>query len=490
MENKKNQYDGSKKAAIKKALADPASASLNNTDLARLCNCSPKLVRDVKKELAIMPERATLALDEITPDPRLQMRVAMNEIAIRDYADAMADTDELAKFDPLKVVDDGGHNWLVDGYHRLAAARKAGIAELACEIYHGDFQLALSLAYSANAEHTALPRTNADKRKAVTSALADPRNADKGDAELASICHVTRMTVYRIRKTDAANGSEICNIVTNPDSSKTCETSNSKASDVNANHSRNPEAPTDYTGKAATRGEDLDTIKRAAADEATSTLRQTLEQMGRDLIEKGDAEAEANARANAATERADELQLELAKYKQACADAKKQIADLQAKPALAVVSDEQPAASDEPAQPQARSSALDVSNTSAAALSDEQPAITDAPRPAVSAEPQIADVTAAPITSTIGKPISELTQTQHEPASATRMSNVITPDTPVSASEQDELHDTGQAAMLELRLSELIAENRQLKAELAAKDARIRELEARLKINADQHGLD
>ena len=73
------------------------------------------------------------------------------------------------------VFRDGEKYWLVDGFHRFTAARKAGRTEIECVIYAGKLADARWFSYSANQTH-GLRRSNADKVRAVTSALRH-RNA-------------------------------------------------------------------------------------------------------------------------------------------------------------------------------------------------------------------------------------------------------------------------------------------------------------------------
>ncbi|HNH50086.1 MAG TPA: ParB/Srx family N-terminal domain-containing protein, partial [Myxococcota bacterium] len=65
-----------------------------------------------------------IPIDGIRTDGGTQARGSMNEDTVETYAEAMA---EGVTFPPVVVyLDDQGDAWLADGFHRLAAAWKAG----------------------------------------------------------------------------------------------------------------------------------------------------------------------------------------------------------------------------------------------------------------------------------------------------------------------------------------------------------------------------
>ena len=93
--------------------------------------------------------------------------------------------------------------YLVDGYHRVDSAKRAGRTMLDAEVSDGDRIAALRLALKANSAH-GLRRTNADKRNALKMAWEHRQELfgkdDPKDTDLAEVCGVTRMTVYRWKK--------------------------------------------------------------------------------------------------------------------------------------------------------------------------------------------------------------------------------------------------------------------------------------------------
>lgn len=136
-----------------------------------------------------------LNLGAIVLDPKLQSRTETNEQTIEDYADAIKLGDE---FPPLLIYFDGTHYWLVDGYHRYHAHKKAGKAGVTCEVVNDTFTNAILKAASVNTKH-GMRRTYADKRKAVMTLLDDFEWKDWSNAEIARHCGVSPTFVANLR---------------------------------------------------------------------------------------------------------------------------------------------------------------------------------------------------------------------------------------------------------------------------------------------------
>ncbi len=115
------------------------------------------------------PKIKQLALKNIIVDPALRMRAkGLNERLVGEYAESMKAGVE---FEPAVVYhDQTGTNWLSRGFHRYAAALKAGHKTLTVEMRHGTRLEALIDAAGSNGDH-GLRRTNADKRLAVEQLL-------------------------------------------------------------------------------------------------------------------------------------------------------------------------------------------------------------------------------------------------------------------------------------------------------------------------------
>ena len=138
----------------------------------------------------------TLLINEISVDPNLQSRVAINQNVVNDYADAIQSTDTLP---PLTVFHDGICYFLADGFHRLQAHKKLGRDRVSVEVMEGGRRDAFIFALSANAEH-GLRRSHADKRRAAQMALEDPELGQCSNREIAKLCKVSHSFVNATRE--------------------------------------------------------------------------------------------------------------------------------------------------------------------------------------------------------------------------------------------------------------------------------------------------
>jgi len=136
-----------------------------------------------------------LGLDEIRMDTEIQPREENNEAVIREYAEAMRGG---AKFPPVVVFNDGDNHWLADGFHRVLAAKEAGLKKIDAEVREGTSRDAILYAVGANATH-GLRRTNADKRKVVETLLKDEEWRGWSDREIAKKCLVSHEFVRKMR---------------------------------------------------------------------------------------------------------------------------------------------------------------------------------------------------------------------------------------------------------------------------------------------------
>jgi hypothetical protein len=149
-------------------------------------------------------------LELVPTDDAGQSRVAIRPATVREYAKAMARQakDGGLRFPALLLFTDGKHFWVGDGFHRTLAARQAGFSDFPAEVRSGTARDALLSSISANANH-GLPRTNADKRKAVTLLLTDSEWLQWSDGEIARLCQVSQVFVSKLRKSASHNGYEI-----------------------------------------------------------------------------------------------------------------------------------------------------------------------------------------------------------------------------------------------------------------------------------------
>jgi hypothetical protein len=147
-------------------------------------------------KMAPEPARFTLQLDQLRTDGGTQPRARLDESAIKEYADDMRGG---ATFPPVVVFYDGDQYWLVDGFHRVAAAKRVPQEEITADVFQGSRRDAVLYSVGVNATH-GLRRTNDDKRRAVLVLLNDPEWATWSDREIARRCKVHHDTVSRHRK--------------------------------------------------------------------------------------------------------------------------------------------------------------------------------------------------------------------------------------------------------------------------------------------------
>jgi cell division protein FtsB len=98
--------------------------------------------------------------------------------------------------------------WLADGFHRVAAWSSIGRVEVPAEIRQGDRRRAILHSVAANSAH-GLRRTNADKRRAVTTLLEDEEWGQWSNREIARRCAVSDPFVAKMREELSANGLQI-----------------------------------------------------------------------------------------------------------------------------------------------------------------------------------------------------------------------------------------------------------------------------------------
>jgi len=139
------------------------------------------------------PTLKDLPLDAIRTDGGTQPRAAIDPETVREYAERMKAGDH---FPPVTVYFDGKHRWLSDGFHRVAAAREAGIKTIQADVWEGTRDDAFWMSLAANKAH-GLPRTNADKARVVKAALQ--ARPGMSDSQIAEHCGVSDKTVAKHR---------------------------------------------------------------------------------------------------------------------------------------------------------------------------------------------------------------------------------------------------------------------------------------------------
>lgn len=147
--------------------------------------------------------RKTVPLDAIKIDGGTQMRVSIDEPTVEEYAERYRD--EPASMPPLEAMFDGSDYWLVDGFHRWHAMRRAGMMQVPALVTKGTATDAVWASTGANRAH-GLRRTHADKRKAILAAIAvKPDESDRAIAQHVGVRHETVAAVRAYGKKDNNN---------------------------------------------------------------------------------------------------------------------------------------------------------------------------------------------------------------------------------------------------------------------------------------------
>ena len=126
-------------------------------------SASPSPPRVPPESSARVPDREVLALDTLIDDAGTQVRSAIDDDLVLEYAEALA---EGAQFPPIVVFRSDAGDLLADGFHRVRAYRKARRLEIEADVHHGGREEALWFALRANRAHGRRLST-ADKRRAV-----------------------------------------------------------------------------------------------------------------------------------------------------------------------------------------------------------------------------------------------------------------------------------------------------------------------------------
>lgn len=142
-----------------------------------------------------------LYLTELRLDGGTQQREKTDLNHVRNLEDAL---EENAELDPIEVIQDEEENyWVVDGFHRVLAYKRQERDCIPCYLSKGTQRDAILKSVSANSDQKTLPRTRADKQKAVKTLLEDKEWSQWSDRELAKIAKVSHTMVAAVRKSMA-----------------------------------------------------------------------------------------------------------------------------------------------------------------------------------------------------------------------------------------------------------------------------------------------
>lgn len=141
--------------------------------------------------------RERVRVDAIVFDAGTQVRAAINEQVVTEYAERMT---EGVEFPPVVLFSDGVRYYLADGFHRTLAAKRNEFHDIEADVTVGTRADALWYACEALAEagRQGLRPTHADTRRAIEMAI----NAFEAysDPVIAKQIGCSDSTVWRVRQ--------------------------------------------------------------------------------------------------------------------------------------------------------------------------------------------------------------------------------------------------------------------------------------------------
>lgn len=135
-------------------------------------------------------------VQDLQLDGGTQTRLRIDDAYIDALRDVIISGKEFR--DPIVVFYDCEKYWLADGFHRVAATKRAGQHRLTADIRAGTKRDAILYSVGANDAH-GLRRTNEDKRRAVETLLRDEEWNKWSDREIADRCGASNTFVGKVR---------------------------------------------------------------------------------------------------------------------------------------------------------------------------------------------------------------------------------------------------------------------------------------------------
>src|SRR5262245_36999695 len=142
----------------------------------------------------------TLNTEVLRCDADVQPRLALSEAHIRAYAALLQEGHQLGT---IVVFQNGLDYYLADGFHRVAAAKSIGLAELPAETRVGTKRDAVLYACGTNKHGK--PLSHGDKQRVVRHVLEDAEWGQWSDREIARHCGVSHVFVAKLRKALTGN---------------------------------------------------------------------------------------------------------------------------------------------------------------------------------------------------------------------------------------------------------------------------------------------
>jgi len=135
-------------------------------------------------------------------DDELRPRLRLDDATLDEYIERMReDADRFPhadRFPPIRVIKSQAGLLLVDGWHRVKAARTIGFTKLYARVRPGQWSDAVEAAAAQNTRH-GKPRTDADKHRAVEMMLALQEWREASDRLIAKHCAVGHHLVAKVR---------------------------------------------------------------------------------------------------------------------------------------------------------------------------------------------------------------------------------------------------------------------------------------------------
>ena len=140
----------------------------------------------------------SLKIENLTLDLDYQKRLmGVLPDVVDEYSDAMKDG---AKFPPVTVFLTGDGYLLVDGFHRVEAAKAIGETSINTVLKTGTTQEAYDYARFTANRTNGMRLNRSDLQAIVLELITDPKYAKKPSTQLAEIANVSHTTIQRARK--------------------------------------------------------------------------------------------------------------------------------------------------------------------------------------------------------------------------------------------------------------------------------------------------
>jgi len=143
-----------------------------------------------------MTEPRFIPIGDLTDDPKLQVRIAIDPEVVEFYAQSMTTPEEMRKFPPAEVFFDGDKHYLADGHHRRDAAIMAGHGVLWAVVKPGSRADALWTAIQRNAKQGCNLKPQ-DRKRSILLALQ--QLPDKSMSQIAEIIGCKQQYVSKVK---------------------------------------------------------------------------------------------------------------------------------------------------------------------------------------------------------------------------------------------------------------------------------------------------